>query len=310
VTDQNLMQYMADAWGANERYSDPKWAAQHKAFIGQLAGALMAQAQSVSSADRLLKLGRAVLTGLERKDLLLYLPESEIMTLLASRGWDGALEAAAQDTFLVADWNAGYTKTNVNVDQALQYRVDLTGAHPTARMQIDYRNRAPDKNEPCALNVDWGPSYQEQTERCHWTYVRVFAPAGARLLGGAIHAIPAAAMWSGQAYTSTAEVVPDESGRAVFGNYLLVPRAQSASTWFEYQLPDTVLAPEGSAMRYVLYAQKQPGTRGHSLTVEVVLPAGARVLSADPAPAAVENGVVRWSLVLDVDRQVGVVFGK
>ena len=310
VTDQNLMQYMADAWGANERYSDPEWGAQHKAFIGQLAGALMAQAQSVSSADRLMKLGQAVLTGLERKDLLLYLPDSEIMPVLAARGWDGALQPAAQDTLLVTEWNAGYTKTNVNVDQSLQYRVDLTGAHPAARVQIDYRSRAPDKNEPCAINIDWGPSYQEQTERCHWSYVRVFAPAGAQLLGGATHSVPAAATWDKRAYTGTAEVVPDESGRAVFGNYLLVPRAQSASTWFEYALPDTVLAPEGSATRYALYAQKQPGTRGHPLTVEIVLPAGARVLSADPAPAAVENGVVRWLLVLDVDRHVQVVFAR
>lgn len=310
VTDQNLMQYMADAWGANERYSDPEWAKQHKAFIGRLAGALMAQAQSVSSPDRLMRLGQSVLTGLERKDLLLYLPESEIMTLLAARGWDGALRPAVQDELLVVEWNAGYTKTNVNVDQALEYRVDLTGEHPVARVQIDYQNRARDKGEPCVINIDWGPSYKEQTERCHWSYMRIFAPAGAQLLGGATHTVPAAATWDQRAYTGTAEVVPDESGRAVFGNYLLVPRAQSASTWFEYALPDTVLAPESAGTRYALYAQKQPGTRGHPLTIEVVLPAGARVVSADPAPAAVENGVVRWSLVLDIDRQVEVVFAR
>jgi hypothetical protein len=135
--------------------------------------------------------------------------------------------------------------------------------------------------------------------------VRVFAPGGSELTGAAQHVFSADEMWNRAAYTSTAVLEPAEQGRAIFGNFLLVPRARAVTTWFAYRLPPGVVAPVAGGQRYALSVQKQPGTRGHALAVAVTLPAGARVVSSTP-PATDEGQVLRWA-TLD-DRAVEVIF--
>jgi hypothetical protein len=306
VSTANVIDYMREAWGAGERDA-PDWASRHKDFIPKLAAQLMARVQAVSDPAEALALGKALASALDQRHLLVYVPGTPLQDLLAARAWDGALRPVTQDALLVADWNAGYNKTSANVAVAINYAVDLSGAQPAARVDVTYRNQAPDIGQPCLHQVRWGPDYAEQTQRCYWDYVRVFAPGGSELTGAAEHVFSDGEMWNHAAYTSTAVLEPVELGRAVFGNFLLVPRAQSTTTWFAYRLPPGVVVTVAGGRRYALDVQKQPGTRGHALAVAVTLPAGARVVSSTP-PATVDGQVLHWTLTLDVDRAVEVIF--
>jgi hypothetical protein len=311
VTGANVIAFMREAWAEGkdgQHWRD--WAEGRKRFIPELAGALMARAQDLGEPGRVAALARAVVAGLEGRHLLVYLPDSAVAPLLAARGWDGALRPAGQDALLVVDWNAGYNKTSASVAVALDYRVDLSAAEPQARLTITYTNRAPATDGRCHYETTWGPNYTEQTERCYWTYVRAFAAPGSALLAASEHFFQPDEFWHRRYYTSTVVVEPDPSGRAVFGNFVLVPRAETRTSWFEYRLPAGVVAPVagGPARRYALLAQKQPGTRGHALAVAVTLPPGARVLSAT-AGAVVDGQVVRWVTDLTVDRDFEVVYG-
>jgi hypothetical protein len=127
VTAANVIDYMREAWGAGERDA-PDWASRHKDFIPKLAAQLLARVQGVSEPGEALALGQALMSAPDQRHLLVYLPGTPLQDQLAAREWDGALHAAAQDTLMVVDWNAGYNKTNASVAVTINYAADLSGA--------------------------------------------------------------------------------------------------------------------------------------------------------------------------------------
>ena len=87
-------------------------------------------------------------------------------------------------------------------------RVDLSGADPAALLDLAYHNQAPDNGQGCKFEIGWGPTYEEQTRRCYWDYVRVFAPPGSTLTGASAHSLAPESTWNGQGYSGAATTEP------------------------------------------------------------------------------------------------------
>ncbi len=107
----------------------------------------------------------------------------------------------------------------------------------------------PNQCEPKPL---YGTQYSDMIERCYFTYVRLYAPAGSVLEG-----------ISGVAEDSISSQ-RGENGTQVFAGYLKVEPGESRTVTFTYQLPPT-LTPE----EYILRIERQSGTGPLPVTLDI-----------------------------------------
>jgi hypothetical protein len=254
---------------------------------------------------------QALKQSLDEKHILIYLADPQAAGLLRGRNWDGALippsSPAESDALLVVDTNVGFNKVDVSVARSIRYQVDLTGKEgPRARLIVTYQNLSRRPVGDCIQEARYGDTYADMTERCYWDYVRVYVPAGSRLLAGPDLPLPAGSLWarSGEAVPQPPISLTLEAGGwevwAAF--FALEPLAERVLT-FDYQLPVGMLNQDADGLiRYRLRMQKQPGTEAVPLQVEILLPPSAEVVEAEPAdlPAA--------STDLRTDREFEIAF--
>ena len=76
-------------------------------------------------------------------------------------------------------------------------------------------------------------------------------------------------------------------------------------------LISTVVEPVGSYRSYSLLIQKQPGTRGDLINVQVFLPPGATLLDSSPEPTAsytIDQTIIEYDLTLRTDQWITVTY--
>jgi hypothetical protein len=304
VTAQNVRDIMRQAWFNPSEGEAGQWMQYRKAFIGELAGAMLEKLLSDPGSVDLSALVTAVRTALDEKHLLLYFEEPGLAELVHEAGWDGAMRPFPADYLMVVDANMGFNKATAIIQQGVEYNVSL-GEVPQGRVTLTYTHLGEPLDEPCRHEPFYDSSvagYSDLVNRCYWDYVRVFPAGGAEPLWGTQHPL------SGEFLTSREDwpgevVVTEEGGRLSLANLFLLERGASQEVAFWYSLPGSVVSAAGDRWRYRLLVQKQPGTVGHALSVVVQLPAGATVLAT--TPAALRSGDrVAFDLTLTTDQEI------
>jgi hypothetical protein len=146
-------------------------------------------------------------------------------------------------------------------------------------------------------------------QRCYWNYLRILAPAGARLVAATPHSVGAQHLISGRPSPARVLAEPSVVGRQVFATFMLVPRGEVLETAFSFALPPGIVkAADGEPTEYSLTVQRQPGMRNVHATVEVTLPDGARLLRSEPEPSGHEGNVVSFDLHLSSDRTIRLAY--
>jgi hypothetical protein len=303
VSGATVLQAIQDAWGdSSGGGSDLAWHRHRKDFMGPIAGAAMERLMAGQDVD-LLKVARAVKQALDEKHLLIYLDEPQAGGLLRAGNWDGALPASSHgDRLMVVDSNVGFNKVDASIEREIDYRVDLgADGGPQARLALTYRNRSTQPLAQCHREPAYGARYADLMQGCYWAYIRVYVPAGSRLLQGPVYGPP----FSG-------EPAPVLSPTLAAGDWTVwtafievAPGVEQVVT-FVYALPGTVLE-RGAAGRahYALGVQKQPGTAAVPLRVAVRLPAGAGLGSELPPELTSAAGA---ATDLRVDRHFRVTY--
>jgi hypothetical protein len=104
-------------------------------------------------------------------------------------------------------------------------------------------------------------------------------------------------------------VGPPEHGREVLATFLLLRPGEELETRFEYALPDEIVRAQGGGRyAYDLVVQKQPGTRGVSLRVLILLPPGAEIQRSSPEPSSVTADGLEYAFTLETDQVVSLTF--
>ncbi len=289
VTGDNVLQVIEAGWDAAYARREElgrHWQRERKSAMGQIAGAVL---------DRLLSgdvslpaLALAARQGLDEKHILLYLDDPQAAALLRRQNWDGALVApAAGDALMVVDSNVGFDKMDASVSRAIRYRVDLAAADgPQARLTLTYHNHSDRESDECIQEWRLGDSYRDLMQRCYWDYVRVYVPAGSRLLRGPDLPLP-----PGSLLARMEPEPPDPpisptlhlDDWEVWTAFFALKTRSTLTLTFEYVLPPWVLSRQaGGQIAYRLRVQKQPGTVAVPLQVDVALPPGAMVTAAQP----------------------------
>ena len=204
------------------------------------------------------------------------------------------------------DWTA-YTKAYDFIRRSLIYDVYIS-ARGTAlgELEVKYDNTREKGGECIQL-------YEESRSTCYWSFMPVYVPPEIELLNEPYFALPETALYAEWAEKyglgdNTFEMA-DVNGHTEMAAFLVVPGRESRILWFRYRLPAGILQrTENGTWRYHLVVQKQPGAVSETATITVHLPPGSNLLESSPHALLTDEGLIRFDLELNTDREVALEF--
>lgn len=206
---------------------------QHRKDIMKTLAAEMTE--KLTSLNNISKLSSFVLEELRNKDVMLNFVDENLQKMVKEVHWDGSVTTDwAGDYFMMVDANMGALKSDYYIERSIEYNVDLTGEKPIAEVFLPYKHTA--------TYGDW------RTSDYH-SYLRVYAPKGAKLLEREMVSYPLEA---------------EEFGKSYFGFTLHVLINRGTNVRLKYELPESVR--EGD---YKLLIQKQSGVGDVPVKVKV-----------------------------------------
>lgn len=214
---------------------------ERKSVLQALAQAIQKKLEPLDMIQKI-RLAQVILNNLQSKDIQLYFEDANLERLARSQGWSGEVDSLwSKDYLMMVDANLGSYKSDYFVKRSAQYSVDLSGPLPTAALTIHYTHTAPKR--------DWLVSNYR-------TYLRVLAPAGARIT---------------RTDGLDQPTLSNEFGKSVFGFLIDVPVTQEKTVTLTYTLPEAIKT------AYQLKVQKQPGVTDEPLNVTMIDSKGNRI---------------------------------
>lgn len=266
---------------------------QPKAFLGDLAPALLARATSADPTT-FLKLLDAGNDGLESRDLQVYFSDNALEERILDLGWGGAILQTPGDYLMLIDTNLGGGKTDAVINETVDVSVDIAkdGTITNTVTVSRAHQGVPGTQFTGVNNVD---------------YLRLYVPKGSKLLDASGFSPPSDILFETPEegwkidddllYTSEEASVHapsgtdlyEENGKAVFGNWVQTRPGTTAVTTFRYELPFKLtdlgasksLLEQAKAFiglpetaRYTLLVQKQSGVLDRTTNMHVSTPEG------------------------------------
>lgn len=261
----------------------------HKRFIARLYQQIFTDWQAASvSPGTSARILNTLLSALSEKHIMLYFANPELENAVRLLGWAGEQQSAVEhDYLMVVDANLG-NKSNRSINRQVTYDVDI-GAdgtlHNRVAVMYEYLARTAE-NDPAIDPRFHGPLDYNNL-------LQVFAPASSIL--------------AGQGTEPRTVTLPEHTN---FVARVRVPYDSSERFQLTYQTP-ALVREIGNYRLYRLLLQKQPGTAGDSITVQVMLPAGTAIVNVEPEPAArfdLERTILEFRLPLVTDRWIEIIY--
>jgi hypothetical protein len=262
-----------------------------KTFLDDLATELLERLFSLPAEQWLPMAQKLEVVGRERQAMA-WFKDPDAQALMDRIGWSGRVRQDPGDFVLAVDSNVAPSgKLNLVVDRAttLDVALDPDGT-ATSSLRLDWRNDAGLEGEPYAFLREASLS----PEGIYGVWARVLVPAGAELLEASGTAVLP---------VSGVERVDSESGRTVFGNYLMI-RPGTADLAYRWRTPGVVTT-DGDEQVYRLTIQKQPGMRSEQVAARIVLPEGATLVGATEG-ATVDGRTLDYAFDLMQDQVIEV----
>jgi len=313
LNSQNVLDSFRSAWsfqGDPESEEWIEWYQNRKGFIGTFALALKAKVESELRQIDPLLLAQRVFQAADEKHLQVYVRDPVVSPILEEIGWDGRIRPAPQaDLLVVTDSNVGYSKANLFIERAVDYRVDLTSdGSAAARLAVSYVHTGTDTGAPCVQDISYAfdvvSDYLNLADRCYWNYLRVYAPEGSLLRDSSTHDVPVESLLAGTGWQGPAVSLRELPGAETFANYFLVPAGRSAATTFQYDLPQVVTEGDEETHRYRLVLVKQAGIGPEDWRITVVLPPQSSLIDASHEPATIRGREIVFDITLISDVEI------
>jgi len=261
---------------------------ERKGIIGDLSIEIMDRLLA-SSPQQLLKLWLVVKGDIEEKQIIAWLADPEMQEYITQENWTGAIRQADGDYLFVVDANLAALKTDAVMKREISYGLssnangDLIG-----RAEITYYHTG--KVVPALISK-------------YRTFTRVYVPADTWFTG---------AYLQDSAGRTDLELLKDatignEAGKRYLGAFLTVEPGASKTLVVEYRLPAGVKAAYEAGL-YKLLVQKQPGTAGHKLAIDLKFDQPIIAYQADALPSKFLGKNLIFSSDLRTDRDFMVKF--
>ena len=228
--------------------------------------------------------------------------------ILWERGWNGAVSVVDHDVLMIVDSSLpGHS--NTKVDRSWEYRISLNPGRPIpAQLRVRYVNREQAKSEVC-LQFIW------ELSKCYWNYFRVYVSQKAgkiEMPTVPLHEGSLKLIW-GYPDADSGSVMPNaDIGPArltELGGYVAVEPGSVMVIPIQYELPSEILRSTAPGVHeYRLLIQKQSGMDRDRVTIEVELPAEARLLQTSPEFNSRKGRWIIFNFQLVADTTVAVSF--
>lgn len=253
-----------------------------KSIIGPMAKIIIDRIQQMSP-TQLLKLWDVFRDNIDEKHILVYLLDSNLQSYFADHNWSGAMRQTSGDYLMVIDSNLAALKTDSVMKKSINYSVSLDdGGNLYSKASITFEHAG---------------QYTKDLISIYRDYVRVYMPKGA--------SIAKVYLQEGQNIQNLSisrDVdVGEELGREYAGIFLTVGQGKVKTLVLEYRLPENIQKDYLSGV-YKIFVQKQPGTSGHNLLVDLNFNKYITAYQFDSLPAELRGGSISWQTDLTVDR--------
>lgn len=262
---------------------------ESKKIIGEMTPLLFNNLFSAAEdPEQLVEIATVVRDAMIRKDILVYMNDTEAQQLFSDRDWSGELKETDRDYLGVFHANIGGGKTSQAVEEVVKHhaRIDEDGTVVNTVTLTRVHKGDPESELEGEVNTD---------------YVRFYVPEGSVLLAadGFESPDPALFMKPISTYdtdedleavqgdvllnTTTGISKNTEYGKTVFGGWTRTAPNESSTITIEYRLPFTIETNKfwQATDRYSLLVQKQPGYDVF-FTSDVTLPSNMQVLRRYP----------------------------
>jgi len=243
----------------------------------------------------------------EEKHILTYFNDSDLEKTALENGLGGEIKQTAGDFLEIVFANVKGSKTDFVTDSSFNLETSLGN------------NGGAEHALTISRIHNGGDSQYGFYNRDNSAYVKVFVPEGSVLesvVGQSITDFKPLINYDGfkrdsdlgriekNDFHSVAGVdISEESGKTVFGFWLIVKPKQTKSVILKYRTPVAGVA-RGN---YSLYWQKQSGTGGDHINFSFKLPNGASVTDKSPDLQQLGDNLVLNS-DLSVDREIDITF--
>ncbi len=213
---------------------------------------------------------------LAEKQIIIYSADQKMQQKIVAGGWAGEMKNSNNDFVLWADANLGALKTDLVVDREMVYTIVPTSSGKyLAKVSMKYTHQG---------GFDW------RTTR-YRTYARIFVPEGSEF----VKAVGAMRFEKSKEPPRIDWGV--ENNKQWFGTFIAVEPGKTGELSFEYYL-----SPQVTEMieknEYELLIQKQIGTEGHKLTLN--LDFGKKIKTASPSEDPKNFGDDKYTFVSDL----------
>lgn len=310
IMGDTVIDQIRQSWSPEGEFDgwDAEWWRNRKNFMGDLVSALRNKVETSPGTVNWQLVFDAMLKALDERHIQIWFADPILQDFVHKYGWDGALKETNNDYLMVVDANLGFNKVNAVMETTLQYDVSLTIDNTSeAQLTIINHNHSNSEN-PCQQRARYGQDYWELINRCYWNYQRVYTPLGSQLIEASRHPIAAQFLLNKQDEAGEVANIDSATGKSGWGTLLLVPHGQVVNTSFHYSLPSRIVSETDTGWQYNLYVQKQSGTQGHKLDVNIRLPQGSQVLTVSPDTAIFEETDVKFNLELVTDQVINITF--
>jgi hypothetical protein len=287
VTPENFRQTIYDIRASREQDIP------HKRFLAALYQAIFDDWQRLGNDPQInSNLLSAIFRALQEKHIMLYLSDKELNETINLLAWSGSQAHATNHDFLmVADANIGANKVNRSVLRHLIYDVEIqSDGSLQSRLTVNYDYPASlADNDPAIDPLHHGPLEYENL-------MQVFLPVSSSIN-------------ETKNLQSKLWVIPENSSTILASRISLLYNT-TESFQFSYAT-GTVVEIFGPYRRYRLHLQKQPGSAGDIVNVQILLPPDADVLTSSPELAAsyfLDQPVLEFEVQLLVDQWIEVIY--
>jgi len=227
--------------------------------------------------------------NIKEKHILSYFLNPEVQNFISKNGWQGEVKDVPGDYLMVVDSNLRSLKTDRVMKRDISYSLSIEDNKPIANLSINYQNQGQIE--------DW------RTTR-YRNYLRVYVPLGSKLINstGLIENEKSQKPIQAETYF--------DLGKTVFAGFTIVPLRQNRTITFKYQLPDEILD-QVKKGQYNLYVQKQLGTKGHRLSINLKFDKKIKSARMTERNSDKSQGYVNqteFNSDLSIDREIEVKF--
>ncbi|MEK7652985.1 MAG: DUF4012 domain-containing protein [Patescibacteria group bacterium] len=262
---------------------------ERKDIIGDLTGEIKNRISNFSTRE-LFDLWVTTKSNLDRKQILIYFFNEDLQKIISDNNWSGEVKSGEGDYLLVIDSNLAALKTDSVMKKSIKYELNNSNVNGDliAKVAITYRHQGKEIKDLISRYRD---------------YVRVYAPAGAYFLK--------AYFQEGDKISDLkipSEVaIGDDLGKKYAGVFLTVEPQKEKTLVFEYRLPENIKENYKKGL-YKFCVQKQAGTVGHDLKINLNFNQRISTYESDVKPSYFKGSSISWQTDLMVDREFQIKF--